>query len=723
MKKNILKMLERDDKWFLGGGNKLIWTPPFPAYLNYPGFWDYINYYDLKIDPGMTMSVAIDGVFEKLKFEEQSWDPAAFTSIFSSNRLKIIEEKSLLKNDFLGSKVKIINKTSEKMELDIVVWSSQEKTDELNKNNSEFHSLDGKNIVIKKNLYKGDRKPVVAYVELFLEDSQSYNISFSRNTANHPNVLYTPFLEKLTPRGLIEEIKTDGIDNNGLLYCGLQRKITLDPLEEKTFTYGISAGSSSEEVKKTINEIKSIDDITEISKRDWNEYFESLPYFECSDAFIEKYYWYRWFGLKLFTLDSNEGKFHYPAITEGLAYFRVFITYSSQCHMLETRWMNDKRIAQGSFLNFIENQKKDGCFPGHIYLNGVQENGFYHADWGRVIKETHECYPDMDFLKKIYPGLKDYLDYFIKNRDPESSGLYDVVDQFETGQEFMSRYLAVDEMADRYRWINNLRLKGVDSSVYVYNLKKCLAWIALQIGEASEVEYFEKEAEKTKDAILKYMWNEKEEMFFDVNPYSFEQTKIKTSICFYPYMTDIVDEKHLNGLKKHLFNPEEFWSEYPVRTTSKDDEYYSSFAEWKGKRHLCPWNGRVWPMTNSHIADLLGICYERFGDEEIREKLNELIEKFIKMMFHNGDLKYPNCYEHYNPDSGTASIYRGVDDYMHSWVIDLIMKYVIGINIGNENVRINPLNRNLDFYLDNLTIRNKHLIVEKKGDNIEYKYE
>ena len=122
----------------------------------------------------------------------------------------------------------------------------------------------------------------------------------------------------------------------------------------------------------------------------------------------------------------------------------------------------------------------------------------------------------------------------------------------------------------------------------------------------------------------------KRKCFFDVNPYSFEQTKIKTSICFYPYMTDIVDEKHLNGLKKHLFNPEEFWSEYPVRTTSKDDEYYSSFAEWKGKRHLCPWNGRVWPMTNSHIADLLGICYERFGDEEIREKLNELIEKIHK---------------------------------------------------------------------------------------------
>ena len=29
-------------------------------------------------------------------------------------------------------------------------------------------------------------------------------------------------------------------------------------------------------------------------------------------------------------------------------------------------------------------------------------------------------------------------------------------------------------------------------------------------------------------------------------------------------------------------------------------------AEWKGKRHVCPWNGRVWPMTNSHVMEALG---------------------------------------------------------------------------------------------------------------------
>ena len=36
-----------------------------------------------------------------------------------------------------------------------------------------------------------------------------------------------------------------------------------------------------------------------------------------------------------------------------------------------------------------------------------------------------------------------------------------------------------------------------------------------------------------------------------------------------------------------------------------DDPYFDAEADWKGKRTNCPWNGRVWPMTNSHVADAL----------------------------------------------------------------------------------------------------------------------
>ena len=47
------------------------------------------------------------------------------------------------------------------------------------------------------------------------------------------------------------------------------------------------------------------------------------------------------------------------------------------------------------------------------------------------------------------------------------------------------------------------------------------------------------------------------------------------------------------------------WTTYPVPSSSADDPFYNADGLWKGERKNCPWNGRVWPMTNSHIAEVL----------------------------------------------------------------------------------------------------------------------
>src|SRR5207244_2056478 len=52
----------------------------------------------------------------------------------------------------------------------------------------------------------------------------------------------------------------------------------------------------------------------------------------------------------------------------------------------------------------------------------------------------------------------------------------------------------------------------------------------------------------------------------------------------------------------------------------------------------------------------------------------------------------PNCFEHYNPFTGTPCTYRGVDDYQHSWVVDLIVKYVAGLQPdGSDTLTMDPL--------------------------------
>ena len=96
-------------------------------------------------------------------------------------------------------------------------------------------------------------------------------------------------------------------------------------------------------------------------------------------------------------------------------------------------------------------------------------------------------------------------------------------------------------------------------------------------------------------------------------------------------------------------------------SSSVDDPLFNAQAEWKGKRHVCPWNGRVWPMTNSHVIEALG----RWADASrpaLRSAAAHLLQRFVHMMFHDGNLERPNCYEHYNPNTGAASVYRGIND-------------------------------------------------------------
>jgi hypothetical protein len=166
-------------------------------------------------------------------------------------------------------------------------------------------------------------------------------------------------------------------------------------------------------------------------------------------------------------------------------------------------------------------------------------------------------------------------------------------------------------------------------------------------------------------------------------------------------------------MKEHLFSKKEFWAPWPLPSTSMDDPSFSAEPVWKGKRMNCPWNGRVWPMTNSHIMEAIATTALRFDDAMLEKKAVEFLTKYIRMMFDNGDPSRPNCYEHYNPLTGTASVYRGVNDYMHSWVNDLILKYVMGIQIGLDEVRIRPLRMGLKRAdVKNVVIRGRKLDVE-----------
>jgi hypothetical protein len=206
-------------------------------------------------------------------------------------------------------------------------------------------------------------------------------------------------------------------------------------------------------------------------------------------------------------------------------------------------------------------------------------------------------------------------------------------------------------------------------------------------------------------------------MFSDVDPASGRRTRVRAAVCFYPYATDVVSGDHLAGFVQHLFDPRQFWKPFPVPSTAGTDPLYDADAAWRGKRHHCPWNGRVWPMTNSHIAEAIARVATHHLPA-LRAHLVEFVSKFTRMMFWDGDASRPNSFEHYHPVTGRPSAYRGIDDYQHSWVNDLIVQYVAGVRpLPDGRCLVDPMPFALDgFELTGLPMQGALLDVARAGD-------
>ncbi len=695
-----LELLRRTDKISLGGGRMVIWAPEFPLWAERPGFWDHAAFLEHKVEPLFTVTLLDSALREiPLTLQSRSWTPAALTQVYHSSsegheprslpaapwsteaHLRVEEEKCLHPRDVLISTLTIANLRESRQPLTLVLWTAQARGPE----------KDGpwiENVHIMNGCVQFTRRArgggVVADSNIsFVLGADLEAASFSLNHSewstgriNHPRWELTPFYESITPQGLPGHLRLAGgpYENadNTLLYMALAYPLQIEAGESASITFGCALAPEPEEAEGNFNEAlrplsgyKSLDAriaalgtrrmprITYHVRRarlpDWPVYFYGAPQFRCSDPYFERYFYYRLFGLKLNMVNTG-GRFNlpWPVIFEGIntGWFRHQISYSSHALMREARW-----------------------------------------------------------LARVAPGLMKYAAYYKAEHDRENSGLYDVRNQAETGQEYMSRYLFVDPEGDRW---GPLRLKGVDATVYAYNLNRALAWIAGKLSGDSAP--YEREAEAISAALLEKMWDPERRFFFDVHPQTGERSAAMAAIGFYPFLTDIPGPEHLVALD-YLFDPEAFGTPYPLPATAVSDPAFSAFGEWKDRRHVCPWNGRAWLMTTSHVCQALAHTARRFPEmPELRQKPANLIKRYIRALFIDGDVERPCSFEYYNPLTGQQPFFRGTDDYMHSWVLDLILQFVVGLQPSPDSsvLTIDPLPFGLEhFKVDNVRVRGR----------------
>ena len=700
--------LARDDKWFLGGLDGVLWAPPFPRWLHRPGFWDPVHVLQHEVGPGFSVAlVHRDGLENPLHgatsgprrsgSTSRRWRPGRLDATWSDDRGVLVEERrQVLPGGILESSWQV----PRELEGYLVGFTAQpaEATDGVRPTEGGV----GWTRVV------ADRRgqELILRMELAGSVSPAWRSIVPSEGSDAAEWRHSPFPEMassaLGTAVAASNLARDGAGGTDGPFEPASAA-ALDPDARRSgwiwIAVGLPLSARDDDEPPAIRLTLRLEGVqprraasrfSTHQATNWESFFDGFPHFQCGDPYLDRYFDYRIHGLGLNRIEGRWGPIRHPAIAEGPEYFHVPITYSAQCHMMEMRWSGSGSEAWGSLLNFVDNQKPDGSFHGRLYPERLEGTDFYHANWGDALLAVDDMQPDGVALAHCYEGLSRYARWLTAARDPEGSGMFTVTNHFETGQEYMSRYMAVDEEADVAGWRPRLRLKGIDVTVYAQQLFRALGSVARRLDRPGDEAEWRELADRSWEAIDERMWSAEARLFTDVDGRTGERTGVKAAVGFYPLLTGRVGGARLDALLDHLEDPGTFGTPFPLPSSSVDDPRFSAEGIWRGKRRNCPWNGRVWPMTTSHVIEGLLRCW-RGGSERAGSLAADMLIRFARMMFTDGDLARPNCFEHYNPYTGRACHFRGIDDYQHSWILDLMARGFAGLHVDASGIEVRPL--------------------------------
>jgi hypothetical protein len=708
--------MNQRNKIALGGGGYCLYSPRFPSFQLTPGFADPVLVFNVELPRLFVLTVLEAGAPLTLQAVKHSAQNGALVVEYASDTksLKLVEERLVTTDDRFVSNLTLENTSKNDRELEVVLWTTTDPE-------GEAPSLEGDSFRLRRSLQWRDFPPVAVEIVFGSPDSKGAKCLqgfFAEGGSDRPDYEETPWYDMgslPTPRAKRPMTKPTPILPNARVYVGLFRPVPLKAGTKATHRFEANVIFKGKGVNYRPRRPDPKDE------NSWLAFREKAPAFSCDSKLIERVVHNRLEALHLLRVPSGVGHMTSPNVCEGNGVFHEPIAFSAPAIMREARWLSDPTLARGILKGFFDNIRQNGMVPGRIYLSGLQNPDFYHADWGGGFEALDNIHTDRATKRAVIMAMQRYAKWLANNRDPEGSGLTDICNHFEGGQEFSRRYTVIDDKSDRAEdFAEQFRLKGIDVSVFRYRLVRFLAHVADELQEKAMANRFQSAAEVIHDVIRKRMWDEKAGIFMDIDPKSRRRTGVKAAVGFYPLATDIPTPAQVDAMLKTLGTKGEFWTKYPVPSLSVSDPYFNADGMWKDTRRNCPWNGRVWPMINSHVLE--GLCHVAERGNKVAQKLTkELFGRTISMVSGEVDgLDQAAVFEHYNPNTGRPSRYRGVDLYLHSFLLDNVFRIACGIAVRFGEIQDDPVIDDMpDFRAKNLPVGNKRFTVERKNGKLK----
>lgn len=529
-----------------------------------------------------------------------------------------------------------------------------------------------------------------------------------------------------------------GVVSHDISVCALsswnastEKTITVKPGEEVSFVCASAMGHAEQQtkadLKKRLDEFfaenLSPEGYVEKYAKEYQAFFDHAPKFTCNDPVLNQTWFYRWYILRNCTAKPECGFLNHTTVYEGRAHktgkweplknsgweFSRLICLSSPLQLTDYRWYPDKEMLQDIIRGVMATANEDGVLMSTFtnHKGSPFANYFIWAVYRNFLLDG-----DKEFIKEMIPSMKKCVDGNTATYGAENDYLQFEVRHQRTGKEYQPSYWYFME---EYPPVDNTKhtqvpTKRVDTTIYHYlNIKGLYKMMeAVQDAEAAK---YKEIAETLASQINEKMWDEETAFYYDLNRDTDEKAMVKNIVGVYPYWAEISSDEQLDGIEK-LFSTEYFNTGSVFSTVAKDCPAYAPHGGWMGvmkSRDSCVWDGPSWPYTNGVALEAIG-RQSKLHNHKFDKEFAKFLRKYSLQHYRNNVLGQPYLVEQYHATTGENL--SDEPDYNHSYYLDLIMSFVAGLKVTEEEMVIDPLDIGLSYFkLEDVKVRGKDVAI------------
>lgn len=336
--------------------------------------------------------------------------------------------------------------------------------------------------------------------------------------------------------------------------------------------------------------------------------------------------------------------------------------------------VGDKNLAYANAIAITDEITEGGFIPNYAAGLGKTNDRSQPPVGSMMIKEVYRKYKEKWLLDYTFDKLLTWNRWWPKKRDIDgylvwgSDELNKEAPKWESGLDNSTMY--DDAPYDSISRLQKMADVGL-ISLYIEDCK-ALADIAIEINKPEIAQELKDRAVKY-TASLKTLWNEKFGLFLNKNLVTNQFSYRLSPTLFYPMLAGVATQKQAERMvAEHFYNPKEFWGEWIMPSSPRNDPAYKDNTYWRG---------RIWAPMNF-------LVYLGLKNYDLPRAKKDLVEKSKKLLLKSW-MSDKYIYENYNAETGAGDDVANSDKFYH-W--GALLGFISLIEEGYVAEPLNKLN-------------------------------